>query len=487
MQQSSRHVNFPSINSTPAALSNSRSVSYTASSALTQQSNDPSQSLSNLLSSLSLPAIHTSSSSSAATTSAPSLFSSYILSILHTTLSDLHTVLTLSPASLDDPSLASQPALLIALKEQLQLEHHYCLLLQGWREMSEGDEGWSEQRRMIDEQYSCIIDSTRSLLRLVPQPHYQAGRSQQLSGNTQLAAVQGTQQPFYSLFSHLVALMTTRLHLSAKESDKQQHTLHSLNTQHGHDTLTLQQLTQQLTTARAQHTTSLAQQHALLAKYQAALTNLLDSAEEETLNFNRRMKSESEENERLFDGKQSELTEDQKRRRAEGLEAGIADEWTKEEAMRRKVAIKKDEVARVIAQYDSEMEWEEEVYKQLSTLYEREREESRRLALYFERVRERERREAEELDRLRVRRDEEVRRDRENAESVRVLEQLFDGWMKKNGPKEKKKAADKKKKPYKTMWRPPRDKSAEEGATSSRGLSRENEESKETVTETAAE
>ena len=352
--------------------------------------------------------------------------------------------------------------------------------------MSEGDEGWSEQRRMVEEQYSCIIDSTRSLLRLVPPPHSQ-GHSQQYSGSGGMSAVQGSQHTFYSLFSHLVAQMTTRLHLSAKESDKQQHTLHSLNTQHAHDTQTLQQLNQQLNSARTQHTTSLAQQHALLAKYQAALTNLLDSAEEETLNFNRRMKADEEENERLFEGKQSELNEEEKRRRVEGLEQGIADEWSKEEAMRRKVAIKQDEVARVIARYDAEMEWEEEVYKELSTLYEREREESRRLALYFERVKERERKEAEELDRLRVKRNEEVRRDRESAESVRVLEQLFDGWMKKNGPKEKKKAADKKKKPYKTMWRPPRERSAEDGAVSSRGTSRESEESKETVTEAAAE
>ena len=135
MQQGSRHVNFPSISSPPVPI-NSRSISSSASSSSLQlqSTNDPSQSLSSLLSSLSLPAIHpssSSSSSSATATSAPSLFSSYILSILHTTLSDVHTVLTLSPASLDDPSLASQPALLIALKEQLQLEHHYCLFTAG--------------------------------------------------------------------------------------------------------------------------------------------------------------------------------------------------------------------------------------------------------------------------------------------------------------------------------------------------------------------
>ena len=447
------------------------------SASLGQQSNDPSQSLSQLLSSLSLPAIHPSSSSSSASSSstaapasAPSLFSSYILSILHVTLSDLHTVLNLSPASLDDPSLASQPALLIALKEQLQLEHHYGLLLQGWREMSEGDEGWSEQRRMVEEQYSCIIDSTRSLLRLAPRP-------QQL-GSGSIGPASGSQHAFHSLFSHLVALMTTRLHLSAKESDKQQHTLHALTTQHTHDTQTLQQLNQQLSTARSQHSTSLAQQHALLAKYQAALTNLLDGAEEETLNFNRRMKADGEENERLFEGKQSELSNEEQRRRTAGLEQGVADEWSKEEAMRRKVAIKQDEVARVVEQYDSQMEWEEAVYKELSTLYEREREESSRLAIYFERIKERERVEAEELDRLKEKRDEEVRRDRETAESVRLLEQLFDGWMKKNGPKEKKKATDKKK-PYKTMWRPPRENGTDDRAASARGMSRESEASKE--------
>ena len=491
MQHGTRHYHTASINSNPIPT-NGGSVDSAVSSSLPVLSSEPARSLSHLLSSLSLPALPPSSSSQSASsssvpsTSAPSLFSSYLLSILHTSLSDLHTVLTLSPASLDDPSLAAQPALLIALKEQLQLEHHYGLLLQGWREMSEGDEGWSEQRRMVDEQYSCIIDSTRSLLRLVPRPHYD-GHSQQHTTSGNIAAVQGAQQTFYSLFSHLVALMTTRLHLSAKESDKQQHTLHALTTQHSHDTQTLQQLTEQLHTGRSQHSTSLAQQHALLAKYQAALTNLLDSAEEETLNFNRRMKADGEENERLFEGKQSELSDEERRRRVEGLELGIADEWTKEEAMRRKVAIKQDEVARVIAQYDAEMEWEEQVYKELSTLYEKEREESWRLALYFERVKERERKESEELDRLRVKRDEEVRRDRESAESVRVLEQLFDGWMKKNGPKEKKKATDKKKKPYKTMWRPPREKSSEEGSASARGKSRENEESKEALTEAAAE
>ena len=404
-------------------------------------------------------------------------------------------MLQLSAASLDDPLLLAQPALLIALKEQLQLEHHYSLLLQGWREMSEGDEGWAEQRRMVDEQYSCIIDSTRSLLRLVPRPHYQGATHSQPrtasgshSSGVSLAAVSGAQQAFYSLFSHLVALMTSRLHLSAKESDKQQHTLHALHTQHSHDTQSLQQLSQQLTVARSQHSSSLTAQHALLVKYQLALTNLLDGAEEETLNFNRRMKADEEENERLFEGKQSELSDEERRRRLEGVEQAIADEWAKEEAMRRKVAIKHDEVARVIAQYDGEMEWEEAVYNQLSALYEREREESRRLATYFERVKERERSEADELDRLRLKRDEEVRRERESAESVRVVEQLFDGWMKKNGPKEKKLAADKKKKKaYKTMWRPPRDKqSAEVGLMSARGVSRESEESKEAVAEAAA-
>ena len=477
MPQSNRLINLPSVSSTPAHNNSKGLTTTTTSSSIPLQSTDPSQSLSSLLSSLSLPAVHVSSSSAAAPTSAPSLFSSYILSVLHTSLSDLHTVLRLSPASLDDPSLASQPALLIALKEQLQLEHHYGLLLQGWREMSEGDEGWSEQRRMVEEQYSCIIDSTRSLLRLTPS----LAHSQPHSSSAHTTAVQGAQQAFYNLFSHLVALMTTRLHLSAKESDKQQHTLHALNSQHSHDTQTLHQLQQQLNTARTQHSTSLAQQHALLAKYQAALTNLLDSAEEETLNFNRHMKADEEENERLFEGKQSELSEEDKRRRVEGLELGVADEWQKEEAMRRKVAIKKDEVARVVAQYDQEMEFQEEVYCELSKLYEREREESRRLALYFERVFERERKEAEEMDRLRVRRDEELRRHREGAEGVRVLEQLFDGWMKKNGPKEKKKAADKKKKAYKTVWRPPREKRAEEGAAASTAGAGETEEATESV------
>ena len=468
-----QHVSFPAV-TTPA---NAMSRNTGAAAALLQQQNGTSQSLSALHSSLTLPANHPTSSaaSSAGSASAPSLFSSYLLSILHTSLSDLHTVLTLSPASLDEPSLADAPALLIALKEQLQLEHHYSLLQQGWREMREGDEGWAEQRRMVEEQHSCIIDSTRALLRLA-QP--------QAAAST--APLQGTASAFYRLFSHLVALVTTRLHLSAKESDKQQHTLHTLHTQHGHDTQTLQQLTQQLHASRSQHSTQLAQQHALLAKYQAALTNLLDSAEESTLNFNRSMKAEAEENERLFEGKQSELSEEAQRRRVEGVEAGMAEEWAKEEAMRRKVAIKQDEVARVIAQYDAEMEWEEEVYTELSRLYERERDESRRLALYFERVRERERKEAEELERLRVKRDEEVRRHREAAESVAVLRQLFDGWMKKNGPKEKKAADKKKAKPYKTMWRPPRDKS-EDGSASARGQLRENEESKEAVTESAAE
>ena len=446
---------FPPI--TPTAQAKTQTPSTSSSST---QLFDPTQSLSSLLASLSLPSLTvpassstSSSSPSPLTSSTPSLFSCYLLSILHSTLSDLSTVLSISPRSLDDPSLTSNPALLIALKDHLQLEHHHTLLTTALAQLTADDEGYPHQLALVQQQFHLIIDSTRALIRLLPHPPHAAAPASPSASSTTTSA---STSAFHSLFSHLVALITNRLQLSAKDASKQQTLLASLTSQHSTDTALLATLTNQLHSQRQRQALTLTQQSALLSKYQTALSSLLDTAEEDVLNFNRRMKVEEEENERLYEAKEAELVEEERRLSAE-WEAGLREEWRVEAALRRKVGLKDGEVQAVVDRYDEEMQWQEDVYAQLSSVYEREREEARRLAVYFDRVREREEGEAEERERLKARRDEELVDARERDEGVRVLTALFDHWMKKNGPKEKKKAGGDKKKKYKPMWRPPRE------------------------------
>ena len=445
-----------SAKTTTVALSTMSSANNSAS--LTQ-SFDPTQSLSALLASLSLPPLPasflpsaTATATSSLTTSAPSIFSGYLLSILHSTLSDLHSVLTLTPRSLDDPQLTANPALLVALKDHFQLEHHHGLLANALAQLSEADDGYAHQKQLLDDQFQLLMDSTRALIRLLPPQASVAGPPSPTAGGS---AVSASLSAFHALFSHLVALITARLQLSAKDAAKQQTLLTALTAQQSSDATLIASLTAQLQSARQRQSATLSQQSALLSKYQSALSSLLDTAEEDVLNFNRRMKAEEEESERLYEAKEAELV-DEERRLQQEADDGLKDEWRAEAAVRRKVGLKEAEVAGLVQRYDDEMQWQEDVYNDLSHVYERERQEARRLTAYFHRLGQRRDRERLERERLRAQRDEELRRAREREESARVLERLFDSWMGKHGPKEKKKAVDKKKK-YKTMWRPPRD------------------------------
>ena len=223
------------------------------------------------------------------------------------------------------------------------------------------------------------MDSTRALIRLLPSPSVPSSPPSPTSNPS---------TSFQSLFSHLVALITSRLHLSAKDATKQSSLLTSLTSQHSTDAALITSLTSQLAAARAKQGVVLSQQSALLSKYQTALSSLLDGAEEDVLNFNRRMKAEEEENERLYEAREAELVEEERRLREE-WEAGLKEEWRVEAGVRRKVGLKEEEVQAIVDRYDAEMRWQEEVYADLSAVYEREREEARRLSLYFDRVRER--------------------------------------------------------------------------------------------------
>jgi hypothetical protein len=419
-----------------------------------QPSSDPAQAVAALLSSLSLPPLASSpasqsstsaasSSSSSSTASAPSLFSGYLLSILHSTLSDLWSALSLTGAALDDAELSCSPQLVIALKDHFQLESQYALLCNAMRQLSAEDEAFSAQQQLVQDQYLCLMDSTRSLLRLLPSPP--------------AAAASAPQSPFYVLFSHLVALITTRLHLSAKEASKQQQLLSTLTSQQTADAASIASLTHQLAAARQHQSLALSQQEALLRKYQSQLSSLLDGAEEEALTFNRRMKEEEEESERLFDSRQAELETELQRLRDVELQEGQREEWRLEAGMRRKLSVKEEEVQAVIAKYDADMSYQHELYHELSTVFQREREEATRLRLYFDRVKERKDRSREEMEALRLRRDDELLRAREREEALRLLAALYDGWMRKHGPKEKKRPAADKKKKTKLMWRPPRE------------------------------
>jgi hypothetical protein len=365
----------------------------------------------------------------------------YVLQVLDACAQKLHVISVLTPALLKDKIIdAVDHELIVALKEHFQIGKENMHMLEHWKrtQRAEGYDPLSdemkEEAKIVEELDLCLLDSTRTVARLLQQNSIVVRRLREIKGKRPTSSLD-----FMNTFARLRKLMHHKLKMTAEEERAMTDQLRDLRVREKEDTRKFLELTERLKEERNEHTQTISTKDHKIHRLHRQIEDLVKRTKRNRQAFDQKMKLEE-----TMARDEYKNTEATLQKQTASVEKKLDDIMTENSTtfalLHRQLFHKSEHVHDKIKVYDTDMKEKHDQLTELQRVYDDEASELAKLREYFAVVDAENQRLYDETMEIRARRDRELVLERQQHYSACMIQKLFKAFFVRETKRKKREA-----------------------------------------------